>query len=86
MKKRVFPISMTVLWGIVFTTAMHNLTLGICMGLMMGIAFGLFDSGEYDYRFDGTAGDANSFCDSLKSDKRDRVPPFIIRRLSEDER
>ena len=44
MKKRVFPISMTVLWGNVFTTAMHNLTLGICMGLMMGIAFGLFDS------------------------------------------
>jgi len=86
MKKRVFPISMTVLWGIVFTTAMHNLTLGICMGLMMGIAFGLFDSGEYDYRFDGTAGDANSFCDSLKSAKRDGVPPFIIRRLSEDER
>ncbi len=86
MKKRVFPISMTVLWGIVFTTAMHNLTLGICMGLMMGIAFGLFDSGEYDYRFDGAAGDANSFCDSLKSDKRDRVNPFIIRRLSGDER
>ncbi|MBR2256087.1 MAG: hypothetical protein IJ899_01865 [Blautia sp.] len=44
MKKKVFPISMTVLWGIVFTTAMHSLILGICMGLMMGITFGLFDS------------------------------------------
>jgi len=35
---------MAVLWGIVFTTAMHSLSLGICMGIMMGIAFGLFDS------------------------------------------
>ena len=86
MKNKAFPISMTVLWGMVFGSAMHSLTMGICMGLMMGIAFGLFDSEEYDYRFDGTAGDANSFGDSLKSDKRDRVPPFIIRRLSGDER
>ena len=39
MKKRVFPISMTVLWGIVFTTAMHNLTLGICMTVLWGIVF-----------------------------------------------
>jgi MFS superfamily sulfate permease-like transporter len=53
MKKRVFPISMTVLWGIVFTTAMHNLTLGICMGLMMGIAFGLFDSDKKDKQEQG---------------------------------
>jgi len=44
MKNKVFPISMAVLWGIVFTTAMHSLSLGICMGIMMGIAFGLFDS------------------------------------------
>ena len=44
MKKKVFPISMAVLWGIVFATALHSWTLGICMGLMMGIAFGLFDS------------------------------------------
>ncbi len=48
MKKMVYPISMTVLWGIVFATAMHNWTLGICMGLMMGIAFGLFDSDKKD--------------------------------------
>lgn len=44
MKKKVFPISMAVLWGTVFTTAMHSLALGICMGLMMGIVFGMFDS------------------------------------------
>ncbi len=54
MKKKVFPISMTVLWGIVFTTAMHSLTLGICMGLMMGIVFGLFDSDNKKDRDQGT--------------------------------
>ncbi len=48
MKQKVFPISMAVLWGIVFATALHSWTLGICMGLMMGIAFGLFDSDEKD--------------------------------------
>ena len=48
MKRKVFPISMVVLWGSVFTTAMHSLTLGVCMGLMMGIAFGLFDSDQKD--------------------------------------
>ncbi len=41
---------MAVLWGIVFTTAMQSLTLGICMGLMMGIAFGLFDSEKMDHQ------------------------------------
>ena len=28
---------MTVLWGMVFGSAMHSLTMGICRGLMMGI-------------------------------------------------
>ena len=37
---------MALLWGTVFTQAMHSITLGICMGLLMGIAFGLFDSGK----------------------------------------
>ena len=45
MKGKVFPVSMALLWGIVFSQAMHSMTLGICMGLLMGIAFGLFDSG-----------------------------------------
>ena len=44
MKGKVFPVSMAVLWGIVFSQAMHSMTLGTCMGLLMGIAFGLFDS------------------------------------------
>ena len=35
---------MAFLWGTVFTQAMHSVTLGICMGLLMGIAFGLLDS------------------------------------------
>ena len=42
MKDNIFPISMTVLWSIVFVSAMHSWT-GICIGLCMGIAFGLFD-------------------------------------------
>lgn len=45
MKEKVFPVSMAFLWGIVFTQSMHSVVLGICMGLLMGIAFGLFDSG-----------------------------------------
>ena len=48
MKKKAFPISMTVLWGMVFGSALHSLTMGICMGLMMGSAFGLFDSDNKD--------------------------------------
>ena len=35
---------MTLLCGMVFSQAMHSVTLGVCMGLLMGIAFGLFDS------------------------------------------
>ena len=48
MNNKAFPISMTVLWGMVFGSAMHSLTMGICMGLMMGTAFGLFDSDNKD--------------------------------------
>jgi len=46
MKGKAFPASMALLWGVVFAQAMHSGTLGICMGLLMGIAFGLFDSGK----------------------------------------
>jgi len=35
---------MAFLWGIVFTQSMQSIVLGICMGLLMGIAFGFFDS------------------------------------------
>lgn len=53
MKNKAFPISMTVLCGMVFGSAMHSLTMGICMGLMMGIAFGLFDSDKKDKQEQG---------------------------------
>ena len=42
MEDKIYPISMTVLWSITFATAMHNWTTGICLGIMMGMAFGLF--------------------------------------------
>ena len=48
MKKKCFPISMAVLWGVVFSQAMQSTVLGICMGLLMGISFGMFDSGQGD--------------------------------------
>ena len=54
MKNKAFPISMTVLWGMVFGSAMHSLTLGICMSLMMGIVFGLFDSDNKKEQDQGT--------------------------------
>ena len=42
MKNKVFPISMTVLWGMVFGSAMHSLTMGICMtgGIFMTQFYG----------------------------------------------
>ena len=43
-KNKVFPVSKAVLWSIVFANAMHSWTIGICLGITMGIAFGLFDS------------------------------------------
>ena len=39
----VFALSMAVMWGIVFANVLHDATIGICMGLFMGMAFGLFD-------------------------------------------
>ena len=48
MKKKAFPISMTLLWGMAFGLALHSWTMGICMGLMMGSAFGLLDSDKED--------------------------------------
>ena len=56
------------------------------VALMLERKQGMFDSGEYDYRFDGATGDAKSFCEVLKNVMRDSVTPFSIRRLSEDER
>ena len=36
------------------------------VALMLEKKHGLFDSGEYDYHFDGAAGDAMAFCEALK--------------------
>ena len=45
MKKiKIFPISMTVLWTITFGSALHDWTLGVALGIMMGVVFGLFDT------------------------------------------
>ena len=68
-----------------FRARMHG-NLPAPVALMLERKHGLFDSGEYDYRFDGAKGDAESFCEVLKWDKRDSASPFTIRRLSEDER
>ena len=56
------------------------------VALMLERKHGMFDSGEYDYRFDGATGDAESFCVVLKNVMRDSVTPFSIRGLSQDER
>ena len=68
-----------------FRARMHG-NLPAPVALMLERKHGLFDSGEYDYHFDGAKGDAESFCEVLKCDKRDSANPFTIRRLSEDER
>jgi hypothetical protein len=46
MKHRAITIAMTVLWCAVLVTAMHDWTLGLCMGLLLGVGFGLFDAGD----------------------------------------
>lgn len=46
--KKIFPISMAVLWGIIFATAIHNWVIGICLGIMWGSVFDLFGSDEKD--------------------------------------
>ena len=68
-----------------FAVRMHG-TLPEPVALMLERKHGMFDSGEYDYRYDGAAGNAEVFCKVLKRDKRDRENPFTIRRLFEDER
>ncbi len=68
-----------------FRARMHG-NLPAPVALMLEKKHGMFDSGEYDYCFDGATGDANAFCEDLKSDMSDRKNSFTIRRLSEDER
>ncbi len=68
-----------------FTARMHG-TLPGPVALMLERRHGMFDSGEYDYCFDGAEGDANVFCEVLKSGTADREKAFTIRRLAEDEK
>ena len=39
------------------------------VALMLEGKYGMFDSGEYEYRFDKAKGDARSFCDVLKRER-----------------
>ncbi|MBE6465111.1 MAG: hypothetical protein E7003_07305 [Eggerthellaceae bacterium] len=39
----VFALCMTVLFSIVYATALGDVTIGICLGICTGIAFGLLD-------------------------------------------
>ena len=45
-----FAVSMTVLWSVVLAAALHSQLPGICLGIMFGMAFGLFciDKGGKD--------------------------------------
>ena len=68
-----------------FTARMHG-NLPAPVALMLERKHGMFDSGEYDYRFDGVSGDAEALCEVLKKEKCGRRNDFTIRRLSEEER
>ena len=44
MKNRwIFALCMAVMWGIIFANALHDVVTGVCMGLLMEMAFGLLD-------------------------------------------
>ena len=60
-----------------FRARMHG-NLPAPVALMLERKHGLFDSWEYEYLFDGAKGDAESFCEVLKWDKRDSASPFTI--------
>ena len=42
MKNKGFAVCMTVMWSIMMANAMHSWTSGIFMGILFGMAFGLF--------------------------------------------
>ena len=89
-KNQIFPLSMAVLWGLVFFSSMHEWSLAVCMGLCMGAAFGLFDSGKETVE---TQSDEKE-PDSAGAEKKDVEPPgkhewqgksFTVRHLSGQE-
>jgi cytidylate kinase len=51
-----------------FTARMHG-NLPAPVALMLERKHGMFDSWEYDYRFDGAKGDVKAFCEVLKRGK-----------------
>ena len=53
-----------------FAARMHG-NLPAPVSLMLERKHGVFDSGEYDYCFDGVSGDAKAFSEVLKSDWRE---------------
>ena len=59
-----------------FAARMHG-TLPRTVALMLERRHGMFDSGEYDYRFDGAAGDANSFCEVRRGSCSRNMNPRI---------
>ena len=46
MNNKGFAVSVTILWSIVMASAMHSWPAGICMGIIIGMAFGLFNTDE----------------------------------------
>ena len=68
-----------------FTARMHG-NLPAPVSLMLERKHGMFDSGEYDHRFDGVSEDAKAFCENLKNGKSEGQNNYTIRKLSEDER
>ena len=51
-----------------FKTRMHG-NLPAPVAQMLEKKHGIFDTGTYDYRFDGAHGDAGAFCEMLKKGK-----------------
>ena len=45
-RKRIFAISVVVMWMITFGVAMDNWAIGICIGITFGMSFGLLESSE----------------------------------------
>ena len=67
-----------------FTARMHG-NLPAPVSLMLERKHGMFDSGEYDYRFDGVSGDAKAFCEILKNGKSEGQNNYTIRKLRSSE-
>ena len=44
--RKLFAVSMAVLWSITYSYAMHSIPLGICMGIIIGIAFSVGSEDE----------------------------------------